>query len=225
MNHRTFSTLLAWSLGAAFLVAVPVTTSAFAPAEDKNASKDGWQVLLNDDLSANWKTTGNWKLEKGVATLTPRPGESGWTRYGAYLWSKKKYDDFEIEFDYKVEKAGNSGFYFNVSDEKDPVAKGIEVQIFDAHSGDDAKLTDHDSGGVIPGVAPTKATAKPAGEWNTFRIRVEGDALTVSLNGEKVNEVDLSKNPQLKDRPKSGLIGFQDHGLPLSLRNIRVREL
>jgi hypothetical protein len=42
--------------------------------------------------------------------LTPRPGEKGWTRYDAYLWLKDKhYTNFQIEFDYKVEKGGNSG--------------------------------------------------------------------------------------------------------------------
>lgn len=199
------------------------TASAFPPEE--NASSEGWRVVLTDDLKEHWTTTGNWKLEDGVATLTPRPGEKGWTRYDAYLWSKEQYDNFEVEFDYKVEKSGNSGFYFNVGDKSDPVAKGIEVQIYDAPAKEDAKLTDHDSGGVIPGVAPSKAAAKPAGEWNTFRIRVKGDTLTVFLNGEQVNEVNLAENDRLKDRPKTGYIGFQDHGLPLSLRNIRVREI
>jgi hypothetical protein len=201
---------------------ISATSIAFAQKADDAGAK--WTPLIGNDLSEHWKTTGNWKLEDGVATLTPRPGEKGWQRYDAYLWSTKQYDNFEIEFDYKVEKSGNSGFYFNASDAKDPVAKGIEVQIFDAHAGE-GKLTDHDSGGVIPGVPPTKAAAKPAGEWNRFRIRVEGETLTVFLNGEKVNEVDLAENSQLKDRPKKGLIGFQDHGLPLSLRKIRVREL
>jgi hypothetical protein len=36
--------------------------------------------------------------------------------------------------------------------------------------------------------------------------------------------VDLN-DPKLKDRPKSGHLGFQDHGLPLWLRNIRIREM
>ena len=54
---------------------------------------------------------------------------------------------------------------------------------------------------------------------------MKGDQLTVKLNGKTVNEVDLKATPQLKDRPEKGFIGFQDHGLPLSLRNIRVRRL
>lgn len=183
-------------------------------------------TLAGGELSKHWTTTGNWTLdEKGVATLTPRPGEKGWTRYDAYLWSKETYTDFEVDFEYQVEKSGNSGFYFHVGDVKDPVAKGIEVQIYDSGSkAKDARLTDHDSGGVIPGIPPAKNTAKPSGEWNRFEIRCQGDKLTIRLNGEVVNEVDLT-HERLKDRPKSGRIGFQDHGLPLKLRNIKVRSL
>ena len=194
-----------------------------ARAEDK----DGWVNLLpGGDWSQHWTSTGNWvKGDGGVVTLKPRPGESGWTRYDAYLWSKKQYKDFEIDFEYRVQKGGNSGFYFRVGDLKEPVARGIEVQIYDSGSKKEgAKLTDHDSGGIIPGLPPQKNTAKPAGEWNRFVITSQGDKLTVKLNGAVVNEVDLTKGA-LKSRPATGYIGFQDHGLPLDLRNIRVREL
>src|SRR2546425_10403219 len=97
--------------------------AALAIADEK---KEGWVNLLEgSDLSKHWTTTGNWKLDKdGVVSLTPRPGEKGWTRYDAYLWCKKEYRDFEAEFEYKVNKGGNSGFYFHVGDRKDPVARG-----------------------------------------------------------------------------------------------------
>ncbi|MDQ3625197.1 MAG: DUF1080 domain-containing protein, partial [Verrucomicrobiota bacterium] len=174
----------------------------------------------------HWTTTGNWKPgSDGVVTLTPREGEKGWSRWTAYLWSNKAYGDFEIEFEYMVQKSGNSGFYFRVGDVNDPVAKGIEVQIYDSASWPAEKpLNDHDSGGIIPGVPPKKRAAKPAGEWNKFNITSKGDKLTVVLNGQTVNEVDLAQG-KLATRPKVGKIGFQDHGLPLSLRNIRIREL
>ena len=48
--------------------------------------------------------------------------------------------------------------------------------------------------------------------------------MKVVLNGEVVNEVDLD-NAEDQDRPPTGYIGFQDHGLPLWLRNIKIREL
>ena len=203
-------------------------------AEDKKSTgdtkgdastKDWSEPLAGNELAKHWTTTGNWQLAEGVVSLKPRAGESGWTRYDAYLWLEGEYKDFEIEFDYMVQKQGNSGFYFHVGDVKRPVETGIEVQIYDSHShAADHKLTDHDSGGIIPGVPPTKNTAKPAGDWNHFHITAKGDKLTVKLNGETVNEVDLSDD-KFKSRPDSGAIGFQDHGLPLSLRKIRIRKL
>jgi hypothetical protein len=195
--------------------------------EAAEPDKDGWVTLLKGtDFSENWTTKGNWKpgTDEDVQ-LEPRPGESGWQRYDAYLWSKEQYKDFEIDIEFKVAKGSNSGFYFHVGDLKEPVATGVEVQIYDSHSkGPDGALNDHDCGGIIPGVPPTKNAAKPPGEWNRFLITSQGDKVIVKLNGEAVNEVDLSKGA-LGSRPKSGYIGFQDHGLPLSVRNIRIRKL
>ena len=189
--------------------------------------KDGWVDLLKGkDLQAHWTTTGNWMLgDDGVVELKPRPGETGWQRYDAYLWAKGEYADFEADFEYKVAKGGNSGFYLHVGKRESPVATGIEVQIYDSGSKPSgAKLTDHDSGGIIPGIPPTKNTAKPAGEWNRMQVTSKGNKLTVRLNGEVVNEVELD-NEKIKSRPRTGAIGFQDHGLPLWLKNIRIREL
>ncbi len=212
------------------LTAIVVTatiSSSFIQAEDK--LEEGWVDLSpKKELAPHWTTTGNWVIDdEGAVTLTPRKGESGWQRYDAYLWlADGEFQDFEIQFDYKVQKGGNSGFYFHAGDKKEPVSTGIEVQIYDSGSKPkDAKLTDHDSGGIIPGLPPTKNTAKPAGEWNRFHITVKSGHLTVKLNDEVVNELDLGANAQLKTRPKTGYIGFQDHGLPLSLKNLKIRKL
>lgn len=206
------------ALACAALLLLPVR------GEEKPSTKGN--DLLEGGLSAHWTTTGNWKLDReGVVALEPRPGETGWTRYDAYLWLKKQYRDFEADFEYKVARGGNSGFYFHVGDKKSPVAKGIEVQIYDSGSKKPGeKLGDHDSGGIIPGIPPTKNAAKPAGEWNRMKVVCKGGKVTVTLNGQVVNEVSLD-DAKIKDRPASGYIGFQDHGLPLWLRNIRVREL
>ena len=132
--------------------------------------EEGWVNLLpENDLSKHWTTEGNWGVnDDGVITLTPRPGESGWTPYGSYLWLEGEYDDFEIMFDYKLEKDGNSGFYFNVGDKADPVKTGIEVQIYDSGSKPaDAELTDHDSGGIIPRSTPDIGPFSDARPWRT----------------------------------------------------------
>lgn len=207
---------------------VCIVTLWFIPGSTLEAQeKNNWtDVLKSGDLSTHCHTKGNWTLGKdGVVTLTPRKGERGWSRFDAYLWLKQEYREFEIEFDYKVQKRGNSGFYFHVGDRKSPVVKGIEVQIYDSFGGrPDRKLTDHDSGGIIPGLPPTKNTSKAAGEWNHFHVTCKKRKLTVKLNGTVVNEVSLD-HPRIKDRPVAGSIGFQDHALPLALRRIRIRSL
>lgn len=60
---------------------------------------------------------------------------------------------------------------------------------------------------VRAGVTPKVRADKPVGEWNRFIIRMVGDRLTVSLNGQTVIE-----NAQLPGVPASGPIGFQHHG-------------
>src|SRR5438067_996820 len=125
-HHRRARLLAVASACVCGLLAVG---AAGARPQDKS---EGIDLLAGKDLTQHWTTTGNWKLDKdGVVALEPRPGEKGWQRYDAYLWSKKQYKDFEADFEYKVAKGGNSGFYFHVGDLKDPVAKGIEVQIYD----------------------------------------------------------------------------------------------
>jgi hypothetical protein len=168
MLMKSMSRSLMTKTAGGFLLAAGVLVSVqlFAPAGMEAAERARWQNLLEGgNLLRHWETTGNWKLDDdGVITLSPRPGESGWSRWSAYLWSKERYQEFEIEFDYKVQARGNSGFYFHVGDRNDPVSEGIEVQIHDSHGKPEGvKLTDHDSGGIIPGLPPTRNTAKTFG--------------------------------------------------------------
>lgn len=208
------------------IVSRPDRLAADDAAAKAETGKGQWVDLLKGgDYSEHWVTKGNWKSHAEDVELQPRPGESGWQRYDAYLSSKEQYQDFELEVEFKYAQGGNSGFYFHVGDLANPVATGIEVQINDSHGkGADGKLTDHDCGGIIPGIPPTKNAANPVGEWNRFQITCQGTKLVVKLNGQVVNDVNLSEGA-LKSRPPKGYIGFQDHGLPLWLRNIRIRTL
>lgn len=207
-------------------VKATIQLGAGAVVNVKAPVNDSTDLLPGGQLTKHWHTKGNWSIDDaGVVSITPREGEKGWARFDAYLWSMKQYKDFEIEFDYMVEEKGNSGFYFHVGDKASPVAKGIEVQIYDSFpKGSDKKLTDHDSGGIIPGLPPARNAAKPAGEWNHFKITCQGNDVTVVLNGVIVNQLKLD-NPKIKGRPETGYIGFQDHALPLKLRGIHIREL
>ena len=191
---------------------------AYMLHQSAHASPPTTKLLTSDD----WETTGNWKIDdEGAFVLAPRSGESGWTRYGHYLWSKVPYKDFEIEFEYKHEKGGNSGFYFNVTDRQKAVGSVIEIQIRD--SAGQSKLSAHGTcGGILPGIDPKTNAAMPAGQWNQMKVVSKGGKITVWLNGKLVTETTLS-HPNLQAKPKQGFFGFQDHGLPFWLRNIKFR--
>lgn len=179
--------------------------------------------MFNGKDTSMWTTTGNWFAnERGELEIKPRAGEKGWQRYDAYLYSKKRLRNFVFDFEYKHPKGGNSGFFFRIADQANPVTSGFEVQINDTHGKE--KLTAHDCGGVISTAAPTKNAAKPAGEWNRMIVTMKGDDLKVELNGETVVDIDLKKASK-KPVPDAGYISLQDHGLNLFFRNLRLKEL
>jgi hypothetical protein len=185
-----------------------------------------FQSLFNGRDLEGWTTKGNWLVQgDGTLLISPRPGETGWERYDAYLWTKRKYKDFLLDLEYSYPPDGNSGVFFRVGDTTDPVEQGIEVQILDTYGADDA-LTAHDHGGVIRAVGPAVNMSRAPHQWNRMVIQCVGNDLTVELNGREIVETQLDQGP-LKDRPSEGYIGLQDHGQPnnLRFRNVRVQEL
>jgi len=182
-----------------------------------------FRPMFNGKDLTGWQTTGNWVVEENnVITLKPRPGESGWKRYGAYLTTDREYGDFVLDLEFKFNEKGNSGVFMRVGDLKDHVNSGFEVQILDTHG--KQKVGPHDCGGVIGTAAPSKNMAKPAGEWNHYNITLMGSSLKVVLNGEQIIDLDLSKS-RLKDRPARGYISFQDEAKRIWYRNVRIKEL
>jgi hypothetical protein len=180
------------------------------------------QLFNGKDLSG-WKTTGNWVVEPGnILTLKPRKGEHGWQRFADYIATTRKYGNFVLKLDFKFAKRGNSGVFMRIADPLLPVTTGFELQILDTHGL--KKPGHHDCGGIIATSGPSKNMVKPAGEWNEYIIYLNGNQLKVTLNGEQIQDLDLSKTG-LKDRPAKGHIGFQDEAKLIWYRNVRIKEL
>lgn len=207
-----------------FIATLLAVTSLTGFAKDHQ-----WKHLIDGDLS-KVVTEGNWIVEDNMVFMEPRPGESGWKRYGSYLWLKGEYEDFICKFEFKFSDRGNSGFYFRVADEADPVVTGLEVQLTQCHK--KKNIGWHDLGGIIKfkersvGAPKARATKEP-GEWNTARVTMQGNHLTVIINDVLVHDrLDLSKH-EIDGAPLAdkGKIGFQDHGMPFWLRDIRVKKL
>jgi len=185
--------------------------------------ESGFVEMFNGKDLTGWQTTGNWVVEENnIITLNPRPGESGWQRYNDYLATERKYGDFVLDLEFKFEPKGNSGVFMRIGDLEDHVTTGFEVQILDTHGKED--FGHHDCGGVIRTSAPKKMAVKPAGEWNRYTITMKGSHLTVVLNGELIQDLDLSKT-DMKDRPAEGYISFQDEAKKVWYRNVRIKEL
>jgi hypothetical protein len=155
---------------------------------------------------------------------------------GSYLVvSERKLGDFILDFDYKLSKGCNSGVFLRVGDLKYPVDTGIEVAL------DDTTGTDrHDPGAFYDLVAPSENAQKPAGQWNHMTITAAGPILAVSLNGRDVSRINLEewtvpgKRPDGTDHqftnvaigklPRSGYLGFPDHGSDCWFKNIVVKQ-
>lgn len=189
-----------------------------------------WQTVVDGDLS-NITTEGNWKAEGTMVSLEPRPGEKGWERYASYIWLNGEYEDFVCEFEFKfAPPRGNSGFYFRVADVADPVVTGLELQLTQCYKKE--KLGWHDLGGIIKfkeraAGDPLAKASKLPGEWNKVMVKLEGSLLTAVINDVLVHDkIDLSAH-EIDGAPLAakGKVGFQDHGLPFWLRNIRIKEL
>jgi hypothetical protein len=194
-----------------------------------NGVPRGWLVRQWDDLA---RPVGDapWIVKDGVL-------HSGRHR-GTWLVSEREYADFVLEFEIKLTARGNSGVALRAPLRGDPAFDGMEMQVADLRYNPSAK-PDELTGALYRAVAPGKQVYKPT-EWNRFRIELRGTRLKATLNGEPIQDVDLSKEdrpakrhdgsdaPPLKDRPGKGHVGFQHLSRddePVLIRGARIKEL
>ncbi len=211
--------------------------AAGAPGDNElteQEKKDGWVLLFNGKDGEGWLA--------GEATLKASNIEEGAInpyKSGAYVvFAKEPYGNFVLSCDFKVSPGCNSGIFIRTGNRKDPVQTGIEIQVLDSAGRE--KPGKHDCGSVYDLVAPSKNTMKPAGEWNRMEITCDRNRIKVKLNGEEVVDMDLdqwakagegpdgAKNKftkALKDFPREGHLGFQDHGKAVWFKNIKVKPL
>jgi hypothetical protein len=196
---------------------------------DDGIPKD-WVVRAWSDIGKPGPDGAQWIVEKGVL--------NGGGARGSWLISKKDYTDFELSFDFKLGPQGNSGLALRSPSSGDPAFDGLELQMADFRYNTRAKESEL-TGGLYRALAPTKQVYKPE-KWNSYQIRIKGNHIKVTLNGELIINEDLSKQktiikrhnggdaPALCDRPKSGKIGFQNlsrGGSPVLIKNAKIKTL
>jgi stage V sporulation protein SpoVS len=182
------------------LVKNPIARAKMTPAE-----------LAKAQTEADAKVGNNWSVKDGCIVFNGK---------GDNLCSQKLYGDFEMLVDWKISKNGDSGIYLRGTP---------QVQIWDTARVDVGAQVG--SGGLYNN---QKNPSKPLvladnaiGDWNTFRIRMEGDRVTVYLNGVLVVDNVVMENYWDRKLPISAkdAIELQAHGTDLAFRNIFVKEL
>jgi len=140
---------------------------------------------------------------------------------GENLCSARPYEDFEMLVDWKIEAKGDSGIYLRGSPQVqiwDP--DHVEVKGAEAGSGGLYNNKQHPSG-------PQARADNPIGEWNTFRIRMIGEVVTVWLNDTLVVDNVVMENYWDYSKPiyPIGDIELQNHSNVLWFKNVWVREI
>jgi HEAT repeat protein len=182
------------------LVENPIARSKMKPAD-----------LVKKQAEANKKMLENWSVKDGCIMFSGK---------GDNLCSIKEYSDFEMLVDWKITKEGDSGIYLRGSP---------QVQIWDTSRVSVGARVG--SGGLYNNQKnpskPIVVADNPIGEWNTFRIVMIGEKVSVWLNGIVVVDNVIMENYWDRKIPifAKGPIELQAHGNELAFRDIYVREL
>lgn len=224
---------------------ISITIGSLCQAQEKDntltdAEKNsGWQLLFDG------KSTKGWRIYQNVPA-------DGWQVVDGELISKKdgvtkradlitaeQYDNFELVFDWKVDKGANSGvIYRALENDRPSFESGPEYQLID-DNGYAEKLEDWQKSGADYAMhPPSTLAAKPAGEYNRTKIVVNGSHVEHWLNGVKVVDYELwtpewqalKEKGKWKDAKnyamaKKGYIALQDHGGGVRFKNIKLRRL
>lgn len=185
----------------------------------------GWKPVFTNDLSNASFAPNSWVMEEGEL-IRKDQGD---------IWTQQEYGDFILDFEFYLDKGSNSGIFLRA---KEHVwLPWVEVQVADSFG---SPINKHICGGIYDIKEPSVNAVKEPGQWNRMTIQGKGPMICVLMNHQPVIDINLDhwteahKNPDgtnnkfdiaYKDLPRTGWIGFQDHGFPIRYRNVRIKEL
>ena len=235
--------------------AVPLLAMLLTAAPHAFAQSDGWRVLFDGKSFKGWRglgydsvPTAHWIVENGAIKKVPRGQVArmpdGQPAAGGDLMTVDTFRDFELAWEWKIGRGGNSGVKYNVSEQfsltnaANHAALGFEYQLLDDSLAEDNKIPSHRAGALYDMIAPAANAAKPAGEWNQSRLVYRGNHGEHWLNGKKIVEYEMGtahfdsllarskyRNIENFAERRTGHIVLQDHGEEVYFRNIRIRVL
>ena len=230
------------------LAALAVSALAVLAGTTLNAGSGEHNTLTDAERAAGWRllfdgrTLDGWRGYHSVnlpAGWTVADGSLHFADGEGDLITVEAFSNFELALEWKVSEGGNSGVFYLATTGTDVIYENApEMQVLDdARHPDGANpLT---SAGANYGLHPApRGVVKPAGEWNSARVRVQSGQVEHWLNGQKIVEYELG-SPDWQERvasskfadwpeygqARSGHIGLQDHGDPVWFRDIKIRVL
>ena len=220
--------------------AKPFTPSQLT-AEEK---KQGFEMLFDGTNLDKWQGDLEGYIPvNGTIYVSANYGSTG------NLYTKKEYRNFVYRFEFCFLREGvNNGVGVRTPMGVDAAYDAMcEVQILDHDAPMYANLREYQVHGSVYGVIPAKRIKhKPLGEWSTEEIRVEGDRIKVTVNGEVIVDGNIrtackghnvapdgsGTNPYTVDHRnhpgmfnKKGYVSFCGHGEGLKIRNVRILDL
>ncbi|WP_078670289.1 3-keto-disaccharide hydrolase [Chitinophaga eiseniae] len=197
---------LKFVLGAALVLGTSSTFAQKAQSLFNGKNLDGWKI----------HGTEKWYVEKGELIC-----ESGPDKEYGYLATDNKYQNFELTLQFKQEADGNSGVFFHSSLEGTKVA-GWQAEVAPPNMHTGGIYESYGRGWLIKPEAEKEKYLK-MGEWNTMKIRVNGDQVTTWLNGHEMITLKDEKIGAI-----DGQIALQIHsggGIKVKWKNIKLVPL
>lgn len=203
------------------------------PASHPDTSQ--WADLFDADMSNAIYPKGVWAVTDGVLTASEDQA----------IWTKKDYDNFIIDLEFKTADGTNSGVIVYCTDMDNWIPNSVEVQIADDFAEKWATSPKTWQCGAIFGhLAASKSMVKKPGLWNRMTVTCKDKMIYVMLNGEMVTVMDMSLwtsaktnpdgseipswlNKPFAELPTHGNIGLQGKhaGAPIFFRNMKIKEI
>ena len=139
-----------------------------------------------------------------------------------YKRQREYYDDFDLTVEFKQLANGNSGVFFRSFVEPPVKVHGWQCEVAPKNH-DTAGIYESYGRGWLVQIPDEKESILKEGDWNTLRLKVQGDRVQTWLNGEEM--VDIT---DAKIGAAQGRIALQIHdggGIKVLWRNIRLTTL
>ena len=196
-------------LAAGALFALSAVQGGSSDAFFNGKDLTGWEGLIDQF----------WSVKDGAIVGSTAPKG---TNFNTFLCSKKKFKDFELQFEVKLTKSGNSGVQIrsHIHNKEKFAVTGPQCDMGAQYWG---SLYGENFGGMMKAADPkiVKDVLKVE-DFNDYYIKCVGKHVTIKLNGKTTVDDDFPKMPD------DGIIAWQIHAggsMDVVFRKIQFKEI